>query len=190
MEYSCVVRTVPGAVVRRYVSGAVAESCRACSRYGRRWGCPPLGASDCEGAMCCGSAVIIGIDVAATADLRELRAVVEPVLLEYERITGGRMTAPAGDCPYCGPGESCARESGKRCRRPDCVRPSLEALGIDVAGLVREVFSRELSWGSDRLFIVAALFVPGDSFGAEDQLSSSLESATGRLASSSRSRES
>lgn len=162
MEYDCKVRIVPARTVAGHVSASVGEACRSCPRYGRRWGCPPLRAEDTEAAAGSGIVVLIGLEVPSTTDLRRLRAAVESVLLYYERRTGGRMAALAGDCPYCPAGEECARAGGNVCRRPECVRPSLEALGVDVAGLVRDVFGRDLVWGGDTVFIVGALFLPDE----------------------------
>jgi len=102
-------------------------------------------------------AVVGGVD--AGADLSELRRRGEAVLLRYERATGGRMAALPGGCPYCG-GAECTRRAGEPCRHPESVRPSLEAMGVDVCALAAAL-GRPMEWGGRELTMVAALGFDG-----------------------------
>lgn len=165
------------------------EACQACPRYGRRWGCPPFLKKDmgCERFE---NLALMGLDVDSAVDLRLLRATVEPVFLSFERRWSGRAAALPGDCPYCRCGTECTRLSGSGCRHAEFIRPSLEALGINVVKLINNVFGHQVAWRSDRVFLVGGVFYNGDRSAELDQFSASVSSALGRLASVSRRRES
>lgn len=170
----------------------VRGACRACPRFNRRWGCPPF--EDASAAVYAYPKVIlVGIEVDAGVNLRELRLCVESELLRFERAWNGRYVALPGDCPYCASEADCARLMGVPCRHSDAVRPSLEALGVDVQRLVGDAFGRRIEWGTDVLFLVAGLFYGGsgcDGRLREAQLSEAVSAAVGRLARVSRRRES
>ena len=52
----------------------------------------------------------------------------------------------AGTCLLCPP-EHCTRRENRPCRHPESIRPSLEALGFDVARTTSGLFGIELQWG-------------------------------------------
>ena len=52
----------------------------------------------------------------------------------------------AGTCLLCPP-EHCTRRESLPCRHPESIRPSLEALGFDVARTTSGLFGIELQWG-------------------------------------------
>ena len=52
----------------------------------------------------------------------------------------------AGTCLLCPP-EHCTRRENLPCRHPESIRPSLEALGLDVARTTSGLFGIELQWG-------------------------------------------
>ncbi len=158
METDC--KVMAGEVLGRFVDrGRCEELCRLCPRYGARWGCPPLDDADCGLLSMPRVAVAVVSGVDADADLRALRAAGEAVMLRYERATGGRAAALPGDCPYCG-GEECARVAGRRCRHEESVRPSLEAMGVDVCALSASL-GYPMEWGGRALTLVAALGFDG-----------------------------
>ena len=52
----------------------------------------------------------------------------------------------AGTCLLCPP-EHCTRRENLPCRHPESIRPSLEALGFDVARTTSGLFGIDLQWG-------------------------------------------
>ena len=52
----------------------------------------------------------------------------------------------AGTCLLCPP-EHCTRRESLPCRHPESIRPSLEALGFDVARTTSGLFGIDLQWG-------------------------------------------
>ena len=52
----------------------------------------------------------------------------------------------AGTCLLCPP-EHCTRREGRPCRHPESIRPSLEALGFDIARTAADIFHTPLQWG-------------------------------------------
>ena len=103
--------------------GRVRGYCRECSRYGNCWACPPYD--------------------------RE-RERLDRMLLKMEREAAvPAHTARAffaGTCLLCPP-EHCTRREGRPCRHPESIRPSLEALGFDIARTAADIFHTPLQWG-------------------------------------------
>ena len=52
----------------------------------------------------------------------------------------------AGTCLLCPP-EHCTRRKNLPCRHPESIRPSLEALGLDIARTTSGLFGIDLQWG-------------------------------------------
>lgn len=91
---------------------------------------------------------------------RELRLPFDEELLTIEKSIVGSRALFAGSCLFCSwekysspPPEHysstpqiCSRTLGEECLHPDLVRPSLEALGFDVARSYSKLFNRELKW--------------------------------------------
>ena len=142
--------------------GRVRGYCRECSRYGNCWACPPYDFD--ETALPEGYAAISllatvitpseGVTLTPeTADpiIRRERERLDRMLLKMEREAAvPAHTARAffaGTCLLCTP-EHCTRREGRPCRHPESIRPSLEALGFDVARTTSELFGIDLQWGS------------------------------------------
>lgn len=120
----------------RHVDTAMCETaCRACPEYGRRWGCPPHSADLLAKISTYKYITLVSVTTAAPAD--DVRKILEPAVICAETTTGGYAAAFAGKCPYCH--AECSRISGRPCRHPDMLRPSLEAIGFNVFGLVGEM---------------------------------------------------
>lgn len=151
--------------------------CGLCPRYGMRWGCPPFDAAPAPWAQF-DSVAIITLEVPASADLRLLRRRAEALLRRLETRCGGMMCALPGDCPYCG-AQPCTRPSGYQCRHPAKVRPSLEALGVDVCALLRDCLGRSMEWHAPRLILVGAVFFNRDK--ADEAAVTALRRALRRL---------
>ncbi|WP_295912602.1 DUF2284 domain-containing protein [uncultured Alistipes sp.] len=132
--------------------------CRSCPNYGRSWGCPPFGFSVEAYLSGYATALITATKIVPAerdipfSEAKQLilpeRRRLERRLLEMERQYGGRSFAYVGTCLYCPEGD-CTRPSGKPCRHPELVRPSLEACGFDIARTTSELFGIELQWGKD-----------------------------------------
>jgi len=147
-----------------------AECCRQCPNYGNLWTCPPFGYSTDDVLSRWKTALVVALNIVmdkpgislseAWPAVRPVRVRLERRLLELEKEWGGTAFGFSGECLHC---RECARKSGQPCRHPELVRPALEAYGFDVGKTVRELFGRELSWGSRgrmpaRLTLVGALF--------------------------------
>lgn len=136
----------------------IAGYCRACSNYGRSWGCPPFGFSVEEYLSGYTTALLVAVKIVPLQKglplsevgrlMRPERERLEGRLLDMERRYGGRSFAYVGTCLHCPEGR-CTRPDGKPCRHPERVRPSLEACGFDVSRTADELFGIELKWGSE-----------------------------------------
>ena len=148
------------------------EFCRQCKNYGRRYGCPPFDEKTLSLVDDYEKVRIMGIKIIPYNKLLPLIAtndLMEPVitemnekLLELEQSTGGYAFGFVGSCPYCG-GLPCARITGKPCRHPDKVRPSLEAFGFDMSKTAKDLLGLEIKWSQgglvpEYLTLVCGLF--------------------------------
>lgn len=147
------------------------ELCKACAAYGTTWACPPLPPE--VGTVLCGSSRVLLRAVRVTPSVPKqpaseagayfaaARDRLEEELLALERATGGRAFTGIGGCRICK--EGCTRPEGKPCRHPDRLRPSLEALGFDIARTLEELLGLRLLWPSggilpEYLVAVGAVF--------------------------------
>ena len=132
--------------------------CRECPGYGARWCCPPLTQAELDVAALNDTLLIVAAKIrpaesglllaAADGLILQARRMLEPQLLATERELGGRAALFTGRCPHCGD-MPCTRPSGAPCRHPDLVRPSLEALGYDVAAIIDRYLGIRMLWGRD-----------------------------------------
>ena len=152
--------------------------CRECRGYGNCWACPPF-SHDTEAELATyRRATIIATKIPienhesrpltdAQAILRPVRRQLEVSFRRLETYHNENPEAPkakafafAGKCLYC---EECTRPTGKPCRHPDKVRPSLEAYGFDLTATLNNYFHLPLLWGKEGhlppyLTLIAALF--------------------------------
>ncbi len=132
--------------------------CRACSNYGRSWGCPPFDFDVERHLRQYRHALIVATRITPLEErvpfsrsgeiLLPERRRLEHQLLEMERRYGGRAFSYVGTCLYCPEGR-CTRLQGLPCRHPDKVRPSLEACGFDIGRTTEVLFGMPLKWGCD-----------------------------------------
>ena len=142
--------------------GRVRGYCRECDRYGNCWACPPYDFDETalleQYTTISLMATVItpseGVTLTPeTADriIRRERERLDWMLLKMEREAAvPAHTAKAffaGTCLLCPP-EHCTRREGRPCRHPESIRPSLEALGFDVARTTSGLFGIDLQWGS------------------------------------------
>lgn len=154
-------RTIP---MKEYVEtfrdfGRVRGYCHGCGRYGKCWACPPYDFAEDEylGQFTTISLLATKITpsegVALTPETAERilnreRQRLDRMLLGME---GNARAFFAGTCILCPP-EKCTRREGLPCRHPESIRPSLEALGFDIARTASELFGIPLQWGSPGTF--------------------------------------
>ncbi len=139
--------------------GRVRGYCHGCGRYGKCWACPPYDFAEDEylGQFTTISLLATKITpsegVALTPETAERilnreRQRLDRMLLGME---GNARAFFAGTCILCPP-EKCTRREGLPCRHPESIRPSLEALGFDIARTTSELFGIPLQWGSPGTF--------------------------------------
>ena len=132
--------------------------CRECPSFAATWQCPPLAADPLEEPFT--EAVVVTVEVcldeaercslAATDVMARASALLCEELARRARETGGRTLCGIGPCRLCDP-QPCTRPAARPCRHPERVSPSLEACGIDVVTLVRDLHGICLQWGADGL---------------------------------------
>ena len=133
--------------------------CRACSNYGRQWGCPPFDFEVVELISRYKSVLLVATKITPLDRtipfaemeryLRPERRRLEEQLLSAEKRYDGLSCSFIGECLHCDKG--CNRPKGLPCCNPHLVRPSLEAYGFDVTKTMSELFDTELKWGEDDL---------------------------------------
>ncbi len=125
--------------------------CRACPMYGKRPGCPPHAPDWREAREWVSrfrSALLIKFEVNMENFEEEKREVLLYLLQkEGEFFREGKPYAMAlfpGSCNLC---DDCPFERGETCRLPTKVRPSIDAVGIELASLVELDFSESVLYG-------------------------------------------
>ena len=139
--------------------GRVRGYCRECGRYGNCWACPPYDFDETAlleqyttisllATMITPSEGVALTPETADLIIRRERQRLDRMLLGME---GNARAFFAGTCILCPP-EKCTRREGLPCRHPESIRPSLEALGFDIARTASELFGIPLQWGSPGTF--------------------------------------
>ncbi|MDE6083480.1 MAG: DUF2284 domain-containing protein [Muribaculaceae bacterium] len=163
--------------LEKYVNGyyepnMTSEACKNCNSFMTSWSCPPLGKEYDNLFSRYSQAIIIGVTIAAETpeeasgyselDLlsRPIRQKLSKRLLKWEELYGGLSMSTIGKCLYCG-NMPCTRPSGKPCRHPELVRPSLEALGFNLVSTSENLLNIKLLWNDSedkRLPVLTYLF--------------------------------
>ena len=147
------------------------KGCRDCGLYKMQWSCPPLPDKWLDEIFSFRYATIYAVTVEIESRtpveksgvlLSPARNYLEQMLMLLEKECSGKCSATIGKCNHCGD-LPCARRSGEPCRHPELVRPSLEALGFNVAAITEELLSIPLQWGNDgflppQITLVGAVF--------------------------------
>ena len=125
--------------------------CRSCPMYGKRPSCPPHAPNWTEvreWVRHFKRAMIVKFEIDMDNFEREKRGVLRYLLKrEEEFFREGKMYAFAlfpGSCNLC---DDCPFERGEACRLPTKVRPSIDAVGIELASLVELDFSESVLYG-------------------------------------------
>ncbi|WP_297470497.1 DUF2284 domain-containing protein [Thermococcus sp.] len=125
--------------------------CRACPMYGKRPSCPPHApdwreAKDWVGHYRRALLVKFQVDMARFEEEKR-KALLYLLKREEELFKEGKLYAMAlfpGSCNLC---DDCPFEKGKACRMPTKVRPSVDAIGIEISSLVQINFSESVLYG-------------------------------------------
>ena len=150
-----------------YNQSSLEELCRVCPKYGRSWTCPPLAFlpdfiwREYEQLELICDKVTLHTEKAAAITLNstqnpeelinefkqtvylEAKKQMEERLLLQERQNPPARALFPGSCNRC---ESCQRAVRKPCLAPENIRYSIEALGGNVAGLIKEELGLEFDW--------------------------------------------
>ncbi|WP_048149854.1 DUF2284 domain-containing protein [Thermococcus sp. AM4] len=142
-------REVPAKDIR--VSPRPVWKCKACPMYGKRPSCPPhvpdwREARDWIGAF--ERAILVKFEI----DMKDFenekrRAILWLLDRERELFRQGKLYAMAlfpGNCNLC---PDCPFERGEPCRMPEKVRPSVDAIGVELSSLVEIDFSESVLYG-------------------------------------------
>ncbi|NJE84607.1 DUF2284 domain-containing protein [Thermococcus sp. CX2] len=125
--------------------------CRACPMYGKRPSCPPHVPDWREARDWVSSfkrALLIKFEIDYNNfEVEKRKALIYLLKREEELFKEGKMYAMAlfpGSCNLC---DYCPFEQGEPCRMPTKVRPSIDAIGIEIGRLVRIDFSESVLYG-------------------------------------------
>ena len=136
--------------------------CRRCNNYGKKWSCPDLQFNALEKIGEYDKFLLRMITINYDTDkidyLRSLPVgdikkqsfhiesrIFNNELLQTEESLKNAMAVYSTTCILCAKG-SCTRPQGKPCRHPETMRVSLEAMGINVTKLVKDLFCHEILW--------------------------------------------
>ena len=152
--------------IAEYINGyrdhrRVRGYCLECGRYGKCWACPPFNFDEGQYLRQFTTISLLATKITPsegvllspeTADrfIRFERQRLDCLLLRMERdaeVPGRTARAFfAGTCLLCPP-KQCTRREGRPCRHPESIRPSLEAMGFDIARTAADIFNTPLQWG-------------------------------------------
>ena len=158
------------------------QCCQACHRYGLTYACPPFPDDDAIAFPDGATMLIVGSRLIPDSATRELATdvqrrdgimhalldtalpVIERLHRQWENECPDSRAFLFSTCRLCHP-QSCTRPEGKPCRHPEKVRPSLEALGFNLARTADELFKMPLQWSSDErlpdyLTLITAQLLP------------------------------
>ncbi len=125
--------------------------CRTCSMYGKRPSCPPHAPDWTEAREWIEhfrKAFLIKFSIDMDDfENEKRRAILYLLKREAELFREGNLYAMAlfpGSCNLC---DDCSFERGEPCRFPTKVRPSIDAIGIEIGRLVKIDFSESVLYG-------------------------------------------
>ena len=136
------------------------QLCEACPTYGGKWSCPPhspaFSVYDLEeypyAALVLFSCELDQFSYTKTEYIRIkaantiLKSRMDRLMRGLEQAVGGVMISN-GNCKLCNP---CSKKKGEPCKKPERMRFSMEALGLNVGRITADVFGHELLWYKDK----------------------------------------
>ncbi|NJE26370.1 DUF2284 domain-containing protein [Thermococcus sp. MV5] len=125
--------------------------CRSCPSYGKSPSCPPYVPSWKETKELLKhyqTALLIKFTIKPDKFEEEKREILRYLLTkEQELFKNGNFYAIAffpGNCNLC---EECEFEKSRKCKMPEKVRPSIDAIGIELSTIVNLDFSESVLYG-------------------------------------------
>lgn len=133
--------------------GRVREYCRDCERYGNCWACPPYDFDETALLDRFTDISLLATVITPSEGVTLTQETMDRIIsLERQRLDkmllgmeGNARVFFAGTCLLCPP-EQCTRREGLPCRHQESIRPSLEALGFDIARTAADIFNTPLQW--------------------------------------------
>jgi len=136
---------------RIVVSPRPVWKCRTCPNYGKTPSCPPHVPSwkeTLDWIKCFKTALIVKIETDMNIFEEEKRIVLKYLYKkEKEYFAQGSAFALAlfpGNCNLC---DKCEFETGNKCLHPTKVRPSVDAVGIEISSFAKIDFSENVLYG-------------------------------------------
>jgi len=138
----------------------IEKLCEACPTYGRKWSCPPCSPSFSQYGLQeypYAALVLFWCDldqfrytkteyVRIRAANTIMKSRMDRFMRALESRLGGVMISN-GNCRLCNP---CTKKRGQPCKRPDAMRYSMEALGLDVGRITVDLLGHRLLWYKDK----------------------------------------
>ena len=132
-----------------------------CPNYEKKWACPPYSPTFSRYSIDYSRAILVVfycyLDqfyytkteyMRIKASNSILKSRMDKFMRSLEEQVGGKMISN-GSCRLCKP---CTLKGGtiSRCKKPDQMRFSMEALGLDVGGISRDYLKHDLLWYKDK----------------------------------------
>lgn len=130
-----------------------------CPNYNKKWACPPLSPTYSNVSEEYSTIILLLLHcnlsqfnhvkteyMKIKASNSILKSSSDRFMRFLEKRYSGVMLSN-GSCRLCNP---CNRKKGLECKRPQEVRYSLEALGLNVGAISKEYFNHKLLWYSDK----------------------------------------
>lgn len=142
--------------------------CEACDSFGLRWSCPPIDFNPRIYLSKFKNMVFLGSKITyhdkflkeLTDDdkanyfsnrlLKKLRKVLSQEFLDAELLSDGSRSFGAGSCLWCC---KCSRQypDPAPCKKPNKMRYSLDAFGLDLINLSKDILATPILWQGDPL---------------------------------------
>lgn len=140
--------------------------CMACKKYNTCWSCPPLNFDIDEYLHAYKYIYFWGIQIFYAKDIianvtekgkiwgismrttETVKKQVNDILLSVEKKIPDTLSLSSGGCSFC---RKCSRINNEVCCKPEKMRYSLDAFGIDLGGLSEDFLRIKLLWSKDRL---------------------------------------
>jgi predicted metal-binding protein len=143
--------------------------CEACPTYAAKWSCPPHSPAFSRYDLVkypYAALVLFSCDLDQFSYIKTeymkikaantiMKSRMDRLMRSLENATDGIMISN-GTCRLCNP---CSKKKGEACKRPEKLRFSMEALGLNVGRITADLFGHQLLWYKDKkipLYLSAA----------------------------------